>query len=116
MLRNAITVGFNASLRSFLNKRFETENIDLWKEMKQGGFSDLIKKEKDQNFFKFIAEKVKTLIFSTDIEYMASNCIGEFGNPVVYEMHIKAKNSKSYKLRYNVYDHYNIYHSWFIIN
>ena len=100
----------------FRNKRFKTGNFDLWKEMKQGGFPDLIKEENNQNLLKSIPEKVKALINSTDIEYVASNCIGEIGNPVVYEMNIKVEHSKSYKVRYNVHDHDDIYHSWFIVN
>ena len=116
MLRNAITIGFNDALLSFSNKRFEAGNIDLWKEMKQGDFPDLIKEENDQNLIKFIPAKVKSLIYLTDIDYVASNCIGEIGKPVLYEVTIKAKNSKSYKVRYNVHDHDDIYHSWFILN
>ena len=116
MLRNAITIGFNDALLSFSNKRFETGNVDLWKEMKQGDFPDLIKEENDKNLIKSIATKVKALIYSTDIEYVASNCIGEIGKPVVYEIDIKAKNLKSYKVRYNAHDHDDIYHSWFIVN
>ena len=84
--------------------------------MKQGEFPDLIKEENDQNLLKSIPEKVKALINSTDIEYVASNCIGEIGNPVVYEMNIKVEHSKSYKVRYNVHDHDDIYYSWFIVN
>ena len=116
MLRNALTIGFNDALHSFSNKRFKSGNLDLWKEMKKGDFPDLIKEENDQNLIKFITEKVRALIYSTDIEYVASNCIGEIGNPVVYEMNIKAEHSKSYKVRYNVHDHDDIYHSWFIVN
>ncbi len=116
MLRNALTIGFNDALQSFSNKRFKPGNSDLWKEMKQGDFSALIKEENDKNLFKSIPEKVKALINSTDIEYVASNCIGEVGNPVVYEMNIKVNYSKSYKVRYNVHDHDDIYHSWFIVN
>ena len=116
MLRNALTIGFNDALHSFSNKRFKSGNLDLWKEMKKGDFPDLIKEENDQNLIKVITEKVRALIYSTDIEYVASNCIGEIGNPVVYEMNIKAEHSKSYKVRYNVHDHDDIYHSWFIVN
>ena len=102
MLRNALTIGFNDALMSISNNRFKTGNFDLWKEMKQGEFPDLIKEENNQNFLKSIPEKVKALINSTDIEYVASNCIGEIGSPVVYEMNIKVEDSKSYKVRYNV--------------
>ena len=77
MLRNAITIGFNDALNSFSNRRFKTGNLDLWKEMKQGDFPDLIKEENDQNLIKFITEQVKALIYSTDIEFVASDCIGE---------------------------------------
>ena len=116
MLRNALTMGFNDALLSISNNRFKTGNVDLWKEMKQGEFPDLIKEESDQNFLRSIPKKVKALIASTDIEYVASNCIGEIGNPVVYMMDIKVEHSKSYKVRYNVHDHDDIYHSWFIVN
>ena len=47
---------------------------------------------------------------------MLSDCIGEIGNPVVYEMNIQAEHSKSYNVRYNVHDHDDIYHSWVIVN
>ena len=116
MLRNALTMGFNDALLSISNNRFKTGNVDLWKEMKQGEFPDLIKEESNQNFLRSIPKKVKALIASTDIEYVASNCIGEIGNPVVYVMDIKVEHSKSYKVRYNVHDHDDIYHSWFIVN
>ena len=53
MLRNAITIGFNDALQSFSNKRFKPGNSDLWKEMKQGDFSALIKEENDKNLFKW---------------------------------------------------------------
>ena len=68
MLRNALTIGFNDALISISNNRFKTGNIDLWKEMKQGGFPDLIKEENNQNLLKSIPEKVKALINSTDID------------------------------------------------
>ena len=116
MLRNAITIGFNDALLSHSNKRFKTGNLNLWKEMKQGGFPDLIQEKNDQNLKELIIEKVKKLIFSTDVEYVASNCIGEIGSPVVYKMNIKAGNSKNYKVRYNAHDHDDIYYSWFIVN
>ena len=118
MLRNALTMGFNDALLSISNNRFKTGNVitDLWKEMKKGEFPDLIKEESNQNLLKSIPKKVKALIASTDIEYVASNCIGEIGNPVVYMMDIKVEHSKSYQVRYNVHDHDDIYHSWFIVN
>ena len=94
MLRNALTICFNDALHSFSNKRFKPRNIDLLKEMKQGDFTDLIKEENDQNLNKFITEQVKALIYLTDIEFVASNCIGEIGNLVVYGMNIKADYSK----------------------
>ena len=47
---------------------------------------------------------------------MLSDCIGEIGNPVVYEMNIQAEHSKIYNVRYNVHDHDDIYHSWVIVN
>lgn len=115
MLRNALTMGFNDALLSISNRRFKTGNVDLWKEMKQGAFPDLIK-ENDQNLLKSIPERVKALINLTDIEYVASNCIGEIGNPVVYEMNVRVEHSKSYKVRYNVHDQGDIYHSWFLVN
>ena len=52
MLRNALTICFNDALHSSSNKRFKTRNPDLWKEMKQGDFADLIKEENDQNLKK----------------------------------------------------------------
>jgi len=116
MLRNAITIGFNDALLSHSNKRFETGNLNLWKEMKQGGFPDLIQEKIHQNLKELIIEKVKKLIFSTDVEYVASNCIGEIGSPVVYNMNIKAGDSKNYKVRYNAHDHDDIYYSWHIVN
>ena len=67
MLRNALTIGFNDALMSISNNRFKTGNVDLWKEMKQGEFPGLIKEENNQNLLKFIPEKVKALINSTDI-------------------------------------------------
>ena len=116
MLRNALTIGFNDALLSHGNKRFQKGNLGLWKEMKQGEFPDLIKEENDQNVNRLIINKVKNLIDSTDIEYVASNCIGKIGNPVVYEMNVKANNSKNYQINYNVHDYDDIYYSWFIIN
>ncbi len=116
MLRNAITLGFNDALIAHSNKRFKSGNFDLWKEMKEGDFPDLITEENDENLNKLIIEKVKKLIFSTDVEYVASNCIGEIGNPVAYKMDIKAESSKNYKVTYNVHDHADIYYSWFIVN
>ena len=53
---------------------------------------------------------------STDIEYVASSCIGKIGNPVMYELDVKAENTKNYKINYNTHDVDDIYHSWFIIN
>ena len=97
MLRNALTMGFNDALLSISNKRFKRGNIDLWKEMKQGEFPDLIREENNQDFLKSIPGKVKALIHSTDIEYVASNCIGEIGSPVVYEMNIKVEDPKVIK-------------------
>ena len=35
MLRNALTICFNAFLLSYWNERFKSGNFDLWKEMKQ---------------------------------------------------------------------------------
>ena len=116
MLRNALTIGFNDALISISNQRFKTGNYDLWKEMKQGGFPDLIKEENDLNLSKFMTEKVKNLIYSTDVEYVVANCIGDVGNPVVYNMNIKSESSKNYKVRYNTHDHDDIYYSWFIVN
>ena len=116
MLRNALTMGFNDALLSISNKRFNRGNIDLWKEMKKGEFPDLIKEENDPNLLESIPKMVKALINTTDIEYVASNCIGEIGNPVVYEMNIKVEHSKSYKVRYNLHDYTDIYYSWFIVN
>ena len=116
MLRNALTIGFNDSLISHGNKRFQKGNEELWKEMKQGELPDLIKEENDQNLFRAITEAVKKLILSTDIEFVASSCIGKIGNPVVYKMNVKAENTKNYEIYYNSHDHDDIYHSWFIIN
>ena len=70
MLRNALTIGFNDALISHGNRRFQLGNSDLWKEMKQGDFPDLIKEENDKNLFSFITDSVKKLILSTDIEYL----------------------------------------------
>ena len=67
----------NDALISHVNKRFQAGNLDLWKEMKQGGLPDLIKEENDQNLFRFISDRVKKLILSTDIEYVASSSIGK---------------------------------------
>ena len=41
-------------------------------------------------------EQIKRLIYSTYLEYLASNCISEIGNSFVYKMNIKAENSKKY--------------------
>ena len=84
MLRNALTIGFNDALISHGNQRFQKGNLGLWKEMKEGGFPDLIKEENDQNLNRLIVNKVKNLIHSTDIEHVASNWIGKMSNPVVY--------------------------------
>ena len=116
MLRNALTIGFNDALISHGNKRFQSGNEGLWKEMKQGHLPDLIKEENDQNLFRLITDQVKKLILSTNIEYVASSCLGKIGSPVVYEMDVKAENMKNYKINYNTHDYYDIYHSWFIIN
>ena len=117
MLRNAITIGFNDALVSHSNQRFQRGNLDLWKEMKQGAFPDLVKEEKiDQNLNRLIVNRVKKLIHSTDFEYVASNYIGKIGNPVVYEMSVKAGNATNYKINYNAHDYDDIYHSWFIVN
>ena len=51
MLRNALTIGFNDALISHSNKRFQTGNLDLWKEMKQGDFPDLINEKNDKNIY-----------------------------------------------------------------
>ena len=116
MLRNALTMGFNDALLSISNKRFNRGNIDLWKEMKQGAFPDLINEESDPNLLELIPKKVKALINSTDIEYVASNCIGKVGNPVVFNMNIKSESSSIYKVRFNQHDYGDIYYSWFIVN
>ena len=114
--RNALTIGFNDALISHRNKRFQTENLDLWKEMKQGYLPDLIEEENDENLFKYISEQVKKLILSTNIEFVASTCIGKNGNPVVYGLNVKAENTKNYQINYNTHDYDDIYHTWFIIN
>ena len=102
--RNALTIGFNDALISHRNKRFQTENLDLWKEMKQGYLPDLIEEENDENLFKYISEQVKKLILSTNIEFVASTCIGKNGNPVVYGLNVKAENTKNYQINYNTHD------------
>ena len=101
MLRNALTIGLKCALMSISKNRFKTGIVDLWKEMKQGDFPDLIKEENDLNSIKFMTEKVKKLIYSTDVEYVAANCIGEIGNPVNYNINVKSEVSKNYKVRYN---------------
>ena len=52
MLRNALTIGFNDALISHFEQKIQNRNFDLWKEMKQGEFPDLIKEENDQNLIK----------------------------------------------------------------
>ena len=47
---------------------------------------------------------------------MVSNCIGEISNPVVYNMKLKAANSKKYKVRFNLHDHDDIHFSLYIVN
>ena len=84
--------------------------------MKQGHLPNLIKEENDQNLFRLITDQVKKLILPTNIEYVASSCIGKIGSPVVYEMDVKAENMKNYKINYNTHDYHDIYHLWFIIN
>ena len=116
MLRNALTIGFSDALISHGNKRFQPGNEGLCKEMKQWHLPNLIKEENDQNLFRLITDLVKKLILSTNIEYVASSCIGKIGSPVVYEMDVKAENMKNYKINYNTHDYNDIYHSWFIIN
>ena len=78
--------------------------------MKEGGFPDLIKEENYKNLNRLIINKVKNLTHSTDIEHVASNCIGKIGNPVVYEMNVKAGNGINYKINYNVHDYDDLYH------
>ena len=63
--------------------------------MKQEEFPNLIKEENYQNFNRLVVNKVKNLTHSTDIECVASNCIGKIGNPGVYETNEKAGNSKN---------------------
>ena len=46
-----------------------------------------------------------------DFEYISSNRTGKIGNPVIYEMDVKAGNMNNYKINYNVYDYDDIYHS-----
>ena len=116
MLRNALTIGFSDALISHGNKRFQPGNEGLCKEMKQGHLPNLIKEENDQNLFRLITDQVKKLILPTNIEYVASSCIGKIGSPVVYEMDVKAENMKNYKINYNTHDYHDIYHLWFIIN
>ena len=70
----------------------------------------------DKNIYGYISDQVKKLILSTDIEYVASNCIGKIGNPVMYQLNVIAENAKNYKINYNTHDVDDIYHSWFIIN
>ena len=96
--------------------RFQPGNSELWKEMKRGDFPDLIKEENDKNVLTYISDQVKKLILSTDIEYVASNCIGKIGNPVMYQLNVIAENAKNYKINYNTHDVDDIYHSWFIVN
>ena len=84
--------------------------------MPEGESPDLFKEENDQNLNRLIVNKVKNLIHSTDIEHVASNCIGKIGNPVVYEMNVNLGNGNNYKINYNVHDYDDIYHLWFIIN
>ena len=86
MLRNALTIGFNDALISHGNKWYQTGNLDLWKEMKQGEFPDLVWEENDLDLSSLIIDKVKKLIYTTDIEHVASNCIGRIGNPVAYQV------------------------------
>ena len=88
MLRNALTIGFNDALMSISKNMFKTRIVDLWKEMKWRELPALIKEENNQNLIKSIPEKVKAIINSTDIEYVAPKCIGEIGNTVFYEMNI----------------------------
>ena len=116
MLRNALTIGFNDALISQSNMRFQPGNSELWKEMKRGDFPDLIKEENDKNVLAYISDQVKKLILSTDIEYVASSCIGKIGNPVMYQLNVIAENAKNYKINYNTHDVDDIYHSWFIVN
>ena len=83
---------------------------------KKGGFPNLIREENDQNLNRLFVNKVKQLNYSTDIEYVASNCIGKVDNPVVYEMNGDLGNANKYKINFNVHDYDDIYHSWFITN
>ena len=116
MLRNAITIGFNDALISHSNQRFHSGDLDLWKKMKEGGFPDLIKEENGVNLKKILETRVKRLIHATNLEYVAANCLGNIGNPVVYELKVKTESSEEYKVRFNLHDHDDIYHSWFITN
>ncbi len=116
MLRNALTIGFNDALISHGNQRFHSGDLDLWKKMKEGGFPDLIKEESRVNIEKPLETRVKRLIYATNLEYVAANCLGNIGNPVVYELKVKTESLKEYKVRFNLHDHDDIYHSWFIVN
>ena len=84
--------------------------------MKQWHLPDLIKEENDQNLFRLITDQVKKLILSTNIEYVASSCIGKIGSPVVYEMDVKAENMKNYKINYDTHDYNHIYRYSFIVS
>ena len=44
------------------------------------------REENDQGLSSLIIDKVKKLFHTTDIEHLASNCIGRIGNPVAYQV------------------------------
>ena len=58
---------FNDALLSYSKKRFKSRNFDLWKEIKERAFLDLVREESAQNFLNYDPEVKK---YSGDIIYV----------------------------------------------
>ena len=50
---------FNDALLSYSNKRFKSRNFDLWKEIKERAFLDLVREESAKNFLNYDPEVKK---------------------------------------------------------
>mgnify|MGYP001423977034 CR=1 FL=1 len=100
MLRNALSLGFNDNLLDVSNKRFTERKGDLWKEMKQGEFPDLLD---DSNLPIGALEEAKkqiiSLIRATEKSYVLDNFLGKTGSPQV--INLKISDFKKINLRLN---------------
>ena len=116
MLRNALSLGFNDNLLGISNKRFTEAKGDLWKEMKQGEFPDLLD---DRNLpigaLESAKKQVISLIRATEKSYVLDNFLGKTGSPQAINLNI-SDSGKNREFRFNNHDIDDIYHSWFILN